>query len=124
MILAHTSTTWPLLQNGQLSEAETTRAAGSSSKTPHWADYGDVVLGIYEHRIVNVYDVTCWRHTADGKVNFDGAPSALWSRLINTPNPGKLWASRDGAINPVTRHHFPSGAVFVIVTDPIFRDPS
>ncbi|MFF7477100.1 hypothetical protein [Streptomyces sp. NPDC008092] len=101
MILVHVSTTWPEVLNGQLTPEQATLGEWFNISDSSLAEYGDAVLGIFENTVVSAFDVTGQPHRDnEGRVTFPGAPSATWSHLIGTPNPGKPWGVR-GMARPI-----------------------
>ncbi|WP_043738117.1 hypothetical protein [Nocardia asiatica] len=100
MILTHLPDSWPRVLAGELTPEEATLGDWYNLADKRIEEYGDVVLGIYENRVVTAYNVTSWRRAGDRRVTFEGSPSEEWKHLIGTPNPGKLWGLR-GMARPV-----------------------
>ncbi|MFF3159154.1 hypothetical protein [Streptomyces sp. NPDC057910] len=101
MILVHVSTTWPQVLDGQLTPEQATLGEWFNISDSSLAEYGDAVLGIFENTVVSAFDVTGEpNRDNEGRVTFPGTPSAKWSHLIGTPNPGKSWGVR-GMARPI-----------------------
>jgi hypothetical protein len=100
VILVHLKRTWPLVQDGRLTEDDATLKAWAGVSDDALGSYGDVVAGIYDNTVVTVYDVASWSRQPDGRVIFAGKPSSQWAYLKGHPNPGRPWG-RQGDTRPV-----------------------
>src|SRR5258707_210427 len=100
MILVHLTQTWPMVQRGQLAADAATLGDWAGISDTALADYGDVVLGIFDNTVVSAYDIDGWDRTDEGRVRFTGAPSTRQAHLVGTPNPGKAWGVK-GMARPV-----------------------
>jgi hypothetical protein len=102
VILVHVKNSWPRV------------IAAEPGCTPEWsvlgawapiaearlAEYGDVLVGVYDNTVVAVYDVDLAATAyVDGKVQFAGTPSKAWAHLVGQPNPGKPWGQQGYARN-------------------------
>lgn len=100
MILVHLPATWPQVLAGQMSAADATLGDWYGLSEAKLTEYGDALIGVFEHQVVSAYDVSGWHRTSEGKIVFNGTPSKKWAHLIGTPNPGKPWGVR-GKARPI-----------------------
>ncbi|QDO37899.1 hypothetical protein FNV62_06700 [Streptomyces sp. RLB3-17] len=84
---------------GKKAPEDVTLRAWAQIKDEALDSYGDGVLGIYQNTVVTAFDVVDWERQADGRVVFNGVPSAKFGHLIGTPNPGRPWVQ--GQARPV-----------------------
>ena len=100
MILVHLPATWPQVLASQMSAADATLGDWYGLSEAKLTEYGDALIGVFEHQVVSAYDVSGWHRTSEGKIVFNGTPSKKWAHLIGTPNPGKPWGVR-GKARPI-----------------------
>ena len=100
MILVHVPNSWPKALAGEITKAEAVLKEWHNIGDAALKERGDVILGVCDHTVVAAFDVTGWSRDDNGWVTFKGKPSAAWSHLIGTPNPGKPWGVK-GMARPV-----------------------
>jgi len=106
MFLVNLSKSWrSVLANGENKEekaAVATLGSWAQIKEADLKDHADVILGIYENKVVTAFDIVSddeeqrWHRGKDNRVTFNGWPSRKWAHLIGTPNPGKPWVQGQG----------------------------
>lgn len=100
MILVHVKHSWPRVLAGELSAEESVLGDWAPIAEARLAEFGDVLVGVYDNTVVAVYDVDLAATVyVDGKVRFAGTPSTAWAHLVGQPNPGKPWGQQGYARN-------------------------
>ena len=108
MIVVSLGTTWPWVLNGEATPEAATRGAWPvrSNEFERMLECADVVVGVFQNRVVTAYDITDWRWETDEerqaailqrlsrenpRVVFDVALSERWNGLIGTANPARVF---------------------------------
>ncbi|WP_434174256.1 hypothetical protein RI685_16710 (plasmid) [Clavibacter michiganensis] len=55
------------------------------------ARYGDVIVGVFNNRVVSVFDTSGYDRDEDGRIFFDGNESTEFEHMIGKPSPVKPW---------------------------------
>lgn len=93
MILVNVPRTWPEVESGLRTAEEVTLGQWSRITDEALETYADVIVGVYKHEVVSVFDIESWtRNPEDDRITFTGTPSDTWAHLIGGPNPGPRWA--------------------------------
>jgi hypothetical protein len=106
MILVHIPHGYPKVQRQEASLKLVTTGNWAGISDDAIEEYGDILAGIYQDRIVSIYRITGYARIVDelspdnGRVVFevDKAPD-LEKKYLETPNPGKRWGR--GMARPV-----------------------
>ncbi len=99
MIVVHVNKSWPFVQEGRMDEAEAVLGDWPIAKDK-LAEYGDVLLAVFDNIVVAAYDIEGHTRDEDKKVTFIGNKSQAWAHLVGQPNPGTHWG-RQGDAWPV-----------------------
>jgi hypothetical protein len=95
VILVHVKNTWPQVLAGEMTADDSVLGDWSGIAEAKLAEFGDILVGVYDNTIVRVYDVDlAGTGYVAGKVRFAGTPSKAWAHLVGQPNPGKPWGQQ------------------------------
>jgi hypothetical protein len=100
MFLVNLRQSWPAVKAGTRTAAEVTLGEWAQLPDGALAEYGDVILGIYDNEVVSAFDIDGWSRDPDNdRVTFTGTESETWAHLVGGPNPGPRW--KQGQAGPV-----------------------
>ena len=87
MILVNLNKSWPEVLAGRSCADKVTLEAWALVADGAIETYGDVICGVYQGSIVSAFDITGNTRDGDGRVLFQGVPSAEWAHLVGEGSP-------------------------------------
>jgi hypothetical protein len=96
MIVVHVNQTWPLVEAARMDQDDAVLGVWPIAEDK-LAQYGDVLLAVYDNKVVAVYDIEGHTRGEKNKVTFVGHKSQAWAHVIGQPNPAKHWGQQGDA---------------------------
>ncbi|MEI5582276.1 MULTISPECIES: hypothetical protein [unclassified Agromyces] len=90
MIVVNLKRSYPLVQLGTADLNDVTLGAWAGVTDEAIERFGDVILGVYQDKVVSAYDIT-GHSREDDRVTFEGNESAEFEHLIGQQSPVPAW---------------------------------
>ncbi|MEU2205528.1 hypothetical protein AB0P19_14200 [Microbacterium oleivorans] len=91
MIVVNLKRSYPRVQLGQADLDAVTLSAWAGVTEEAIDRFGDVILGVYQDKVVSAYNVTSHSRDDEGRVVFEGIESPEFEHLIGQPSPVPAW---------------------------------
>jgi hypothetical protein len=99
MIVVNLKRSFPMVQLGTADLGKVTLGAWAGVNDEALDRFGDVILGVFQEKVVSAYDITGHSRDESGRIIFEGNESEEWGHLIGQDSPVPAW--KRGQARPV-----------------------